>query len=182
MALCECGCGQEAPIRQYTQPNRGYFKGQPLRFIPAHTNRGRKWSPQSLAARAAALKGRIVSAETREKISARHRALGTRPSPEATAKSNANRGVGSANASWKGGVITRGGRRCIYAPEHPHARNKYVYEYRLVAEQTLGRILSPTEVVHHIDGDKHNNAPDNLMVISSQAEHMRLHKEEGDLR
>jgi hypothetical protein len=33
-------------------------------------------------------------------------------------------------------------------------------------------------VVHHIDGDKENNHPDNLEIISS-AEHSRLHALEG---
>jgi len=32
--LCECGCGQPAPIA--TRNRRGYTKGQPLRFISGH--------------------------------------------------------------------------------------------------------------------------------------------------
>ena len=49
------------------------------------------------------------------------------------------------------------------------------HEHRIVAESLLGRPLKPGEVVHHIDGDKHNNSPDNLMVFSSQSEHARYH-------
>lgn len=35
----------------------------------------------------------------------------------------------------------------------------------MVAERMLGRKLKPGEVVHHIDGNKRNNAPENLMVF-----------------
>ena len=48
------------------------------------------------------------------------------------------------------------------------------HEHRVVAEQKLGRPLARGEVVHHIDGDIHNNAPENLAVMT-QGEHMRLH-------
>lgn len=46
--------------------------------------------------------------------------------------------------------------------------------HRLVAELQLGRPLQPGEVVHHRDGDKMNNAPENLLVLSSAAEHSAL--------
>lgn len=34
--LCECGCGQPAPIAKETKTARGSVKGQPLRFIAGH--------------------------------------------------------------------------------------------------------------------------------------------------
>ena len=49
------------------------------------------------------------------------------------------------------------------------------HEHRAVAEQILGRKLLPGEVVHHIDGNKKNNAPENIQVFPSQAEHARWH-------
>ena len=51
-------------------------------------------------------------------------------------------------------------------------------EHRVVAETILGRPLKVEEVVHHIDGDKRNNNPDNLMVLDSQSDHMKLHMRE----
>lgn len=56
------------------------------------------------------------------------------------------------------------------------------HEHRVVAEQKLGRPLRKGEVVHHIDGDKRNNKPENLMVFASQAEHAKWHKKAGDLK
>lgn len=49
------------------------------------------------------------------------------------------------------------------------------HTHRIVAEEKLGRELRKGEVVHHIDENKRNNSPDNLMVLSSQAEHFRIH-------
>ena len=51
------------------------------------------------------------------------------------------------------------------------------HEHRIVAEQILGRALRPGEVVHHLDGDKRNNAPENLIVFPSQSEHTKWHLE-----
>lgn len=58
---------------------------------------------------------------------------------------------------------------------YPKIHQRHVH--RVVAEQKLGRKLLPGEVVHHIDGDRLNNHPDNLMVFSSQAEHLQWHRE-----
>lgn len=38
MKLCECGCGQPAPIAPVTNSRRGWFKGQSKRFISGHNN------------------------------------------------------------------------------------------------------------------------------------------------
>jgi hypothetical protein len=39
MKLCECGCGEPAPIALRTQKSQGAVKGQPQRFIRGHIKR-----------------------------------------------------------------------------------------------------------------------------------------------
>lgn len=51
---------------------------------------------------------------------------------------------------------------------------KFQREHRLVMERTLGRKLRRDEDVHHLDGDKLNNDPENLQVIAHD-EHARMH-------
>ncbi len=51
-------------------------------------------------------------------------------------------------------------------------RNRHVH--RIIAEKMIGRPLRSDEHVHHIDGNKQNNAPENLRVMS-KSEHMTLH-------
>lgn len=50
------------------------------------------------------------------------------------------------------------------------------HAHRWVAELKLGRKLRPGEVVHHIDGNRRNNKSSNLMVFSSQSEHLEWHR------
>lgn len=178
--LCECGCGQPTKIDLTNCTARDIVKGQPNRFINGHQNRGRKQKAATIEARRAKLMGHPVSEETRRKISEHHKAAGIQPSPEATAKSNQNRGKREKSPSWKGGIsMMANGYRCSYHPEHPRAhQNGYVYEHILVAESKLKRALYPGEVVHHLDGDKQNNDPQNITVLSSQSEHATLHARE----
>lgn len=53
-----------------------------------------------------------------------------------------------------------------------------IHTHRLVAEKMIGRKLKKGEVVHHIDEDKRNNHPLNLMVFPLQAAHALWHKNE----
>lgn len=77
--------------------------------------------------------------------------------------------------NWKGGTFNSGGYVMEYAPTHPKNSKGYVRQHRLVMERHLGRYLSRSEDVHHINGDKTDNRLENLVILS-RSEHERLHK------
>jgi HNH endonuclease len=47
--------------------------------------------------------------------------------------------------------------------------------HRQQAEEKLGRKLTSGEIVHHMDGNRHNNDSGNIEVLANQAEHARIH-------
>lgn len=94
---------------------------------------------------------------------------------------------GSQNPLWKSDKrISSYGYVLVDKPEHPFANGDgCVFEHRLVAEEYLltddnsveingKKYLKPELVVHHIDENKTNNNPENLMIMTL-AEHASLH-------
>lgn len=50
-----------------------------------------------------------------------------------------------------------------------------LYEHISVAEKALGRKLPVGAIVHHVDDDKANNKPSNLVICPNQSYHLLLH-------
>ena len=85
---------------------------------------------------------------------------------------------GEKSPSWKGGrVVLPQGYVAIWKPDHPQAnKNGYVLEHRMVASDALGIRLTPKDEVHHINGVKDDNRPENLIVVP-RGKHQKMHAE-----
>jgi len=70
---------------------------------------------------------------------------------------------------WKDGrTRNKDGYVILHMPEHPEADvNGYVLEHRLVMEKILGRRLKPWDKVHHVNGIKWDNRPENLQAVAN---------------
>ena len=63
-------------------------------------------------------------------------------------------------------IVSKGDYNYAVVPEHPSAiKGGYVLEHRIVRENYLGRLLDPSEVVHHCDGNKKHNTISNLELF-----------------
>jgi len=73
---------------------------------------------------------------------------------------------GDKNRMWKGGIIKRFGYNMVRNTEHPRAGgNGYVFEHILVWEEYHQKQVPKDWVIHHINGIKDNNRPENLLAM-----------------
>lgn len=97
-------------------------------------------------------KGKVVSAETRKKIS----------------EVKTNGGIGHKKLRSDGYIA-------IYFPDHPcSTKEGYIMEHILVMEARIGRHLKENECVHHINENKTDNRKENLLLMTN-SEHMAYH-------
>ena len=87
---------------------------------------------------------------------------------------------GESNPNWRGGnTYHKSGYVMTYAPDHPRVRqrkgSRYVFEHILVMEKHLGRHLLSGENVHHKNGVKDDNRPENLELwVTGQPSGVRV--------
>jgi hypothetical protein len=81
------------------------------------------------------------------------------------------------NCNWKGGRTIKDGYVAVRCENHPKATKfgYYVLEHILVMENILGRYLNNDEVVHHINGIRYDNRPENLVVMKRN-KHVSYHQ------
>lgn len=70
LKLCECGCGQPAPIATTTNKRRGVIKGQPRRFIHGHNPvaKRHKFTPEQSSQGGSGKNGYRYSDEHKQRI------------------------------------------------------------------------------------------------------------------
>ena len=57
---------------------------------------------------------------------------------------------------------------------HPDGKSEWVLEHRIIKEKEVGRKLLRCECVHHKNGDRTDNRPDNLEVVDVK-QHAKIH-------
>ncbi len=76
---------------------------------------------------------------------------------------------GERNQAWKGGRYKSPlGYVYIYMPEHPRANRYhglYVAEHQLVWEKAHNQLLPEGYLIHHLNGIKDDNRPENLIAL-----------------
>lgn len=86
--------------------------------------------------------------------------------------------LGEMAGNYKGGRRSAGANgRYIQVLSHGHPntdKDGYVLEHRLVVEKNLGRFLDKSEIVHHLDGNGHNNELWNL-ELTNKKKHFSNH-------
>ncbi len=104
---------------------------------------------------------------------------------ECYSKGMGKKHFGASNPNWKGGrLIASNGYILIRVGTDHHLSDVrgYAYEHRLFAEEKIGRRLRPREQVHHIDGNRGNNALENIEVMETLAHHLVNHRKTGKKR
>jgi hypothetical protein len=76
--------------------------------------------------------------------------------------------------NWKGGRTQSKQGYIIIIKKVSKTGKVHFYEHRLIMRKIIGRPLKSNEVVHHINGNKSDNRPENLMLMTLK-EHTCLH-------
>lgn len=85
---------------------------------------------------------------------------------------------GHEGRNGKKGTVYIKGYPVIYMPDHPRAKSSgYVRQHIIEMEKMIGRTPTKEEEIHHIDLDKDNNTPKNLLLLENHREHMSIHKQ-----
>ena len=175
--VCQCGCGR--PLRGESKSAINHY---PARFIPGHSHRGKpspkRYVPSADEAPSGLCECGCGQRTTIARMTNRRRRH-FRGYPTPFIRGHRIQPLAEQHWNFTGRRVNRRGYVYAYAPDHPNACGGalagYVLEHRLVMEQQLGRLLRDDEDVHHINGVKHDNRPENLIALT-HAQHLREHR------
>lgn len=88
------------------------------------------------------------------------------------------------NPNWRGGEYTReDGYVMIYKPDHPLVNsNDYIRKSRVVVENNIKEFLPKDVIIHHINHNRSDDRIENLQILTSHAEHRKVHADEKALK
>jgi len=133
-------------------------------------------------------KGIPLRKDVRKKIAQKHKGKKLSSShKESISRGLIGKMVGNKNPGWKGGMVMKEGYVFIRKPDHHRAwYGGYAKRADLVAEKLIGRKLKKGEIVHHLNGLRHDDNPKNLSVAKNSSYHNSITAKErwerGDFR
>lgn len=174
MTICACGCGEQIE----PQPHHKY---QPARFKPNHFQRaglgrvGKRHSARRIPTGTLCACG-CGTALAEFQANGAPRYANTEDGRFYQRGHHMPARTGELASQWKGGrSLSSAGYVVLRMPGHRLAdRRGNVREHRLVWEEANGRHLQAGEDVHHINGIKDDNRPENLVALTRH-EHGKLH-------
>lgn len=180
---CHCGCGQQTPLA--TRTRGGNTKGQPTRYIHGHSSKrlpAERLPPERNPG------GLCMCGCGKPAPRYKQTDLGKGWRKGAFAPYRRGhhlhdlRFTEASNGKWRGGRTRHAAGYVLVRPKRGANRSgAYQLEHIRVAERILGKPLPPGAVVHHVNGDKTDNRPSNLVICPDHAYHMLLHQRQRAL-
>lgn len=188
--ICQCGCGQEIPPRPYHKRYKPkYIQSHFLRIsqerrterirqvkMAGRTKPPADWVVPSGICECGCSQPTAIAKVTNRK---RDQYAGY-PMRYVRGHSQSGCARGTTHNSWKGGrTYHKSGYVMLYKPDHHGVNsNGYVPEHRYVYETSRGVKLPSNVHVHHINGIRDDNRPENL-IATTRSEHKRVHQMSG---
>ena len=176
--LCECGCGKLTAISKYNNPQYGWIKGKSRRFIQHHcqifvseaTKEEIKrlynipLSISAIASKTGITKESIKKILLKAGIDLKDRYFWISQRMKKT--------TGTKHFNWKGGKYKSEGYIHV---KSDRCKSGYIGEHILVWEKTYNKRLPKGWLVHHLNGIRDDNRPENLIGMKI-GEHSQLAK------